>query len=103
METTCIPRCYYAARDQQSGGFSIVLEDLSQTHFQTEYPLPPTIDLCEMALDCLAEVHAAWWNRDVPEAAAGELAGGRSCQLGGRHSKGMVSFLSIHRGQAFRV
>jgi hypothetical protein len=72
METTCIPRCYYAARDEQSGSFNIVLEDLSQTHFQTEYPLPPTMKFCEMAVDCLAEVHASWWNRKGPEAALGK-------------------------------
>lgn len=72
METACIPRCYYAARDEQSGDFNIILEDLSRTHFQTDYPLPPTIEFCEMAVDCLGKVHASWWNRQGPEATLGK-------------------------------
>lgn len=71
IEPTCIPRCHYAARDARSGSFNVVLEDLSSSHFQTEYPLPPRLSFCEMAVDCLAKVHASWWNRQGPEEVLG--------------------------------
>jgi hypothetical protein len=71
MKVTCIPRCYYAGRDEQSGSFTIVLEDLSATHFQTDYPLPPTFEYCEMAVDCLAKIHATWWIRQGSETVLG--------------------------------
>jgi hypothetical protein len=71
MKATYIPRCYYAAHDMESGAFNIILEDLSETHFQTDYPLPPTTECCEMAIDCLVKLHAAWWNRQGPEAVLG--------------------------------
>ena len=41
---------------------SFLLEDLSATHFQTEWPIPPIQALCEAAIDCLANVHAFWWD-----------------------------------------
>lgn len=73
MRVSCIPRCFHAVRDKESGSFTIVLEDLSETHFQTEYPLPPTTDYCEMAVECLASVHAEWWHRQGPESVLGQF------------------------------
>ena len=55
-------RCYEAAYDDQEKRFHLLLEDLAQTHFQTSWPLPPTQDNCIRAIECLAEVHASWWN-----------------------------------------
>lgn len=72
MESANIPRCYFAEKDDESGRFNIVLEDLSPTHFQTEYPLPPTIGSCKMAIDCIAKVHTTWWNKKGPEVVLGK-------------------------------
>lgn len=57
-----IPHCYYAVYDEELNFYNIVLEDLSETHFQTEYPIPPSIEYCQQAIECLARVHAAWWD-----------------------------------------
>jgi thiamine kinase-like enzyme len=43
----------------------MLLADLSETHFQTDWPLPPSKPHCEAVLDSLAKFHASWW--DHPE------------------------------------
>ena len=64
----CVPRCYGAGFDTRARRFTLVLEDLSTTHFQTEWPIPPPRLYCRMAIACLAQVHAYWWNhRDLPQ------------------------------------
>jgi len=40
----------------------ILLEDRVDCHPPSEWPLPPTLDLCERAIRSLATVHARWWN-----------------------------------------
>jgi hypothetical protein len=63
---SCVPRCYGAYYDMTTRWFTLVLEDLSTTHCQTEFPLPPSLAHCRMAIACLAQVHAYWWNaRDL--------------------------------------
>jgi len=57
-----VPTCYYSAFDGESKAYAIVLENLSESHYQTEYPLPPPLKDCERAMDCIAAVHAAWWD-----------------------------------------
>ena len=54
-------RCYDAVYDPETGRAHMVLEDLSETHFQTEWPLPPTQANCEAVIECLAQLHAGWW------------------------------------------
>jgi hypothetical protein len=54
-------RCYDAARSPVSGRIHLLLEDLSGTHFQTEWPQFPSQEYCELAVDCLAGLHAHWW------------------------------------------
>ena len=56
------PRCYLAQQSDDKSQALFILEDLSDTHFQTEWPVPPSLELCEMAIDCLASFHAFWWN-----------------------------------------
>ncbi|HEY0547874.1 MAG TPA: phosphotransferase [Pyrinomonadaceae bacterium] len=53
--------CYDAARSPESGRIHLLLEDLSATHFQTEWPQFPSPKCCELAVDCLAGIHAFWW------------------------------------------
>ncbi len=67
----CIPRCYLAVHEQENDDFCIVLEDLSQTHFQTEYPVPLSVSWCQRALTCLAQIHAAGWNKGELEPVLG--------------------------------
>jgi len=57
-----VPHCYLAHQDDDKSQAIFLLEDLSDTHFQTEWPVPPAFELCEMAIDCLASFQAFWWN-----------------------------------------
>jgi aminoglycoside/choline kinase family phosphotransferase len=83
LPARCIPRCHLAVHDQGSDDFCIVLEDLSASHFQTEYPVPPSIGCCRRAVRCLAQIHAAGWNH-------GELGP----MLGRYHTKEAVEYWS---------
>ena len=55
-------RCYDAAFEPRSGGFHLLLEDLTSTHRYAGKALPPTLPECEQMVACLARFHAAWWN-----------------------------------------
>ncbi len=57
--------CYDAAFSPDTGKSHMLLADLSETHFQTDWPLPPSKPHCEAVLDSLAKFHASWW--DHPE------------------------------------
>ena len=54
--------CYDAAFSPDNGKSHMLLADLSETHFQTDWPLPPTKPHCEAVIDSLAKFHAAWWD-----------------------------------------
>jgi len=51
-----------AAFSQEQGKLHLLLEDLSATHY-SEPPsqLPPTQKNCELIVQALADIHAAWW------------------------------------------
>ena len=57
-----VPQYYLAQQNEDRSQAVFLLEDLSNTHFQTEWPVPPSLELCETAMDCLASFHAFWWN-----------------------------------------
>jgi len=59
-----IPTCYDAAFSEETGLSHIILKNLSKTHEEVlKYlPLPPLKRYCERAIDCLAELHAFWWD-----------------------------------------
>jgi thiamine kinase-like enzyme len=61
MNEMPIPICYEAMEDN---GFShVILENLSKTHLVvTDLQYPPSKEYLERAIDCLAEIHAFWWN-----------------------------------------
>ena len=69
-------RCYEAAYDDQEKRFHLLMEDLSATHFSTSWPLPPSEDHCLRVIECLAEVHASWWNntRTIEEIGPGSFS-----------------------------
>lgn len=54
-------RCYYAGYAPEADRTCLLLEDLTDTHIQTEWPLPPTDHQCEQTVQALARVHAQWW------------------------------------------
>jgi aminoglycoside/choline kinase family phosphotransferase len=91
MPPSCIPKCHFAGHEPESDEFSIVLEDLSETHFQSEYPVPLSMNWCRKAVRCLAKIHAAGWDR-------GELAP----ILGGFGTKESVEDWSERSRRAWR-
>ena len=62
MSSSSLICCYDAQYSDEFGGCHLLLEDLSQTHFQPESPLPPTPLHCKLAVESLAEFHATWWD-----------------------------------------
>ncbi|MHA2393174.1 MAG: oxidoreductase family protein [Promethearchaeota archaeon] len=59
-----IPNCYDAAFSEETGLSHIILENLSDTHIDLP-PVPPSKQYCERAIDCIAELHAFWWNHHI--------------------------------------
>ena len=58
-------KCYYAEFSNENDFSILLVEDLSETHFQTVYPIPPKIEDCKSAICCLAAHHAKWWNHST--------------------------------------
>jgi hypothetical protein len=65
-----VPRPFAAAYDPETMRSHLLLEDLTLTHRATPAPLPPPPDHLRGEIDCLAEVHAWWWNDAEVSAAA---------------------------------
>jgi hypothetical protein len=59
--TPPLVRCFAAIEDGGSDPGTIVLEDHRSTHDHPPWPIPPSPNQCEAALDTLARVHARWW------------------------------------------
>jgi Ser/Thr protein kinase RdoA (MazF antagonist) len=55
-------RCYHAAWDAATSHAALLLEDLSEHYAQRPMPIPPSPRHCELIIDSLAQLHAAWWN-----------------------------------------
>ena len=56
-------RCFEAFWDQDTKGWHLLLEDLTDSHvIVTTWPLPPTTEQCERILYTLARLHAEWWD-----------------------------------------
>ena len=54
-------RCYDAAFDPTSSLSHLLLEDLSETHYALDGPVPLSLDLCRCVVDAFARLHAYWW------------------------------------------
>lgn len=52
----------YSAEIDDSDQSHILMQDLSETHFQKPLPLPPSNRHCEQIVEALAKLHAHWWN-----------------------------------------
>jgi Domain of unknown function (DUF227). len=58
-----LPRCFEAHHDPASGAWHLLLEDLTASHMiATQWPLPPTVEQCEMIVRTHARFQAAWWD-----------------------------------------
>lgn len=55
------PRCIDAAGSEDGVRWHLLLEDVSDTHEQPPYPVPPTDLQCYSAVETLARLHATWW------------------------------------------
>lgn len=90
-------RCYDAAFDEETGASHLLLEDLSETHTQTVSPLPPAVKDCELAVECLAQFHARWWEHPRLGADVGRLTTAEEYEELGRllekHLAGFLDFL----------
>ncbi|MGC9350068.1 MAG: phosphotransferase [Anaerolineae bacterium] len=62
MDNPPFVRCYDACFDNATGAAHLLFDDVSETHDQTEHPLPPTKAACEKVMDAFAEFHAFWWD-----------------------------------------
>jgi len=63
MPAPLVVRCYDAVYAPEAKKFHLVLEDVSASHVQaTVWPLPPVESQCVQAIDCLAQLHAHWWD-----------------------------------------
>lgn len=56
-----VVRCYDAVYSPETDRAHILLEDLSETCCRVVWPLPPLMLQCEQVIDCLARIHAFWW------------------------------------------
>jgi hypothetical protein len=61
MPQSPLPRCYAAAYDAAQDLACLLLEDLSYSHAQPEWPLPPDDGNCTALVRTLARIHAHWW------------------------------------------
>lgn len=57
-----VPICYDSYYSSELGKTHLLLDDLSETHIQAQYPLYPTVQQCEQNIDTLAQFHMHWWN-----------------------------------------
>lgn len=62
MPTVGLVASFATAVDESSRSAVILLEDRADCSPPSEWPLPPTQDVCERAVRSLATVHARWWN-----------------------------------------
>jgi thiamine kinase-like enzyme len=53
--------------------WQILMEDLSNSHFQPEVPVPPSRRHCELCVETLAQFHAFWWEHPSLGAEIGQL------------------------------
>jgi thiamine kinase-like enzyme len=58
-----LPHCHDSHRDDATGDWHLLLEDLKDTHASaSQWPVPPTLADSESIVRTLARFHAAWWD-----------------------------------------
>lgn len=90
-------RCYDAVYSSETGASHVLLEDVSETHTQTLAPLPPSLRDCELAIDCIAQLHAHFWEHPQLGTEIGKLTTAAELdslvQTIRAHLEGFVEFL----------
>jgi hypothetical protein len=89
MNDPATVHCYDAVYAPATGQSHVLLEDLSETHFQTEWPLPPTQQHCETVMEGLARLHACWWEHPRLGTEIGQLpaAAARTAGIADTHRR----------------
>lgn len=67
------PRCFDLAAGADGREWHLFLEDVSVGRHQPPYNLPPTEPICALAVECLARLHAAWWQHARLDRDLGQL------------------------------
>lgn len=62
MPNPPVPGMFAASFDPETGNSLLLLADLTATHTAPLSPLPPSREQLAGAVDCLAAIHAPWWN-----------------------------------------
>jgi hypothetical protein len=63
MASRLVPRCFDAYWDDGQNSWHLLLEDLTDSHIiATTWPLPPTIEQCQLIVRARARFHAEWWD-----------------------------------------
>ncbi|HEX8891361.1 MAG TPA: phosphotransferase [Pyrinomonadaceae bacterium] len=109
MDDPPVVRCFDSVYSSASHRSHLLLADLSETHFQTEIPVPPTWRHCELCVETLAQFHAFWWMHADLEMKMGVLFNEESLkELGTLLSRALSDFiefmgdrLSVARRQAY--
>lgn len=58
-------RCYDAAFSSDTCESHLLMADLSESHFQSDPNEPPSRFYSELAVKCLAQFHAFWWEHPM--------------------------------------
>lgn len=89
--------CYDAAHCAEDGRSHLLLADLSATHGQPAWPLPPFRGQCEQAVECIARLHAVFWEHPRLGRGIGAAPSQARLRDGGRHLeetfRGFADFL----------
>ncbi len=73
MKDPPVAPCFDASYSPDSHRSHLLLEDLSDSHFQPEIPIPPSRRHCELSVEALAQFHAFWWEHPSLGVEIGEL------------------------------
>jgi Ser/Thr protein kinase RdoA (MazF antagonist) len=97
MPAAPLPRCYDAAFSRTTGRAHLLLEDLSATHYHPPRPLADMLAECELATDCLAQVHAFWWEHAELGRGVGRLLSAAEVdELASRAAANFTRFVTAH-------
>jgi len=96
MEDPPVVRCFDAVYAANSHRSHLLLEDLSDTHFQPPIPVPPSLRHCELCVETLAQFHAFWWEHALLGTKIGELFNEASLkELGNLLSRALSDFIEF--------
>lgn len=73
MDDPPIVCCFDSVYSPHTNRSHLLLEDLSDSHYQPELPLPPSERNCELCVETLAQFHAFWWEHPQLGSEIGQL------------------------------